>query len=118
MFGQKKDDHQPKLSELDEHILSLLEEKGEMTGFQLTGALEEKGLGHRPDKVYPALNMLKKKGYVSDRWEELEDPEAVRLGARRRYYRISDGGKRGLAKCRNLREEESVLDWGSGLHPA
>lgn len=47
--------------------------------------------------LYPALKRLENKGYLEYYWIELEN------GSRRKYYRITEKGKRGLSN--------KVNDW-------
>jgi DNA-binding PadR family transcriptional regulator len=51
--------------------------------------------------LYPYLNRLEKKGYITSRWEE----ENARKGARRKYYQITDKGTQSLDEARLIRQQ-------------
>ncbi len=80
------------LPELEMAILSVLTQK-EHYGLALIDAVTEATNGALvipAGSLYPTLNKLKKKGYVTTRWgEETEATE----GARRKYYKITALGE-------------------------
>lgn len=89
---------QPKLSALDEDILTLLLGR-ELYGLEI---LDQLNLG-RPDELmfsslYPALNRLEKKGYVSWRWGDEQSG-----GARRKYYKVNGSGASVLREIQQYR---------------
>jgi PadR family transcriptional regulator, regulatory protein PadR len=49
--------------------------------------------------LYPYLNRLEKKGYITSRWEEEND----RKGVRRKYYQISTQGLKVLGDAALIR---------------
>lgn len=51
-------------------------------------------------EIYLALDKLEDLGFVSSRWEECE-PDDVRGGGRRRYYRLTDAGLEKLRRVCN-----------------
>jgi DNA-binding PadR family transcriptional regulator len=51
--------------------------------------------------LYPYLNRLEKKGYITSRWEEEND----RKGVRRKYYQISIQGIKVLGDATLVREQ-------------
>lgn len=83
------------LPDLEMAILSVLTQR-EHYGLALIDAVAEatnRKLIIPAGSLYPTLNKLKKKGYVSTRWgEETEATE----GARRKYYRITALGETAL----------------------
>lgn len=92
---------QPKLSALDEDILTLLHQGRELYGLEI---LDQLNLG-RPDELmfsslYPALNRLEKKGFVSWRWGDENDASG---GARRKYYKINGIGAAALREIQKYR---------------
>lgn len=74
-------------------VLKLLE-KSEMYGYELAQALSERSDGALvmgQSTLYPLLYNLEAKGLITARWE------ASTSARRRKYYRITDDGKRRLA---------------------
>jgi PadR family transcriptional regulator, regulatory protein PadR len=62
--------------------------------------------------LYPTLNKLKKKGYVSTRWgEETEATE----GARRKYYKITALGANALNEARDFYNQLLTLKPAPGV---
>ena len=79
-------------------LLTLLEER-ERYGYEIVAAIEARSGGQlevRDGTLYPVLYRLEEGGFVEPRWETQE------RGVPRKYYRITDGGKR---ESRRLREE-------------
>ena len=73
-------------------MLALLA-RGESYGYELALELEQSGLGAiRGGTLYPVLLRLQHTGSVETRWQEGEG------GPARKYYRITDAGRAGLAR--------------------
>lgn len=88
-----------KWSAIDEDILTALIGR-EMYGLEI---LDQLNLG-RPNELmfsslYPALNRLEKKGFVSWKWGEKNNTG----GARRKYYKVTGQGERALRVIRDYR---------------
>jgi DNA-binding PadR family transcriptional regulator len=84
---------------LETIILSVLE-GGEAHGLAILHRLDEAGCGLlrlKEGSLYPALYRLEEAGKIEAVWEE--QPHG-RRGARRRIYRLTNKGKRDLAKGR------------------
>lgn len=72
-------------------VLALLRD-GERYGFELVRALSEAdGLLVSEGTIYPLLSRLRRDELVSTSWQESES------GPPRRYYQLTDAGKRALA---------------------
>ncbi len=71
-------------------------------GFQLTQAT-----GLKAGTLYPILQRLLAEGWLSARWEEIDEHEAGRR--RRRYYRLTAEGERN-ARARNDRDTGALRD--------
>jgi len=83
----------------DSLLLSLIKRQP-MYGYQIIRELERRSKGYftfREGTLYPALHRLEKKGLVIGKWEQLTS------GQERRYYHITEKGKRAL--------EEKVTEW-------
>ena len=75
-------------------VLKLLE-RGEMYGYQLVDALSRQSdgvLAMGQSTLYPMLYNLESKGWITARKQRAES------GRERRYYRLTERGKRELAK--------------------
>lgn len=84
---------------LDLCVLAILC-RGESYGYQLSQALKASGLGQvQGGTLYPILLRLEKSGLVSAHWQH--GPS----GPARKYYRISDSGRRAVAASANDWEE-------------
>lgn len=71
-------------------LLSLLTE-GEAYGYELAARLSELGVGTvAGGSLYPALLRLEKSGHLAAEWRAGEG------GPGRKYYRITDAGRRAL----------------------
>jgi PadR family transcriptional regulator PadR len=84
---------------LDAMVLAALE-RGPTHGFEVLHRLEELGCGAlvlKEGTLYPVLYRLEAAGLVRGRWEGESDG---RRGPRRRIYRLTDKGKRDLARRR------------------
>lgn len=97
---EKKKIDPVKLTALDEDILTCL------IGRELYGLviLDELNL-NRSSKLsygsmYPALNRLDKKSYISGRWGDDTEPST---GARRKYYKVTGLGHAALEEVRSYR---------------
>ena len=91
---------QIKLSALDEDILTVLLGR-ELYGLEI---LDQLNLD-RPDELmfsslYPALNRLEKKGFVSWKWGDEHDSSG---GARRKYYKVNGAGAAALSEIQQYR---------------
>ena len=79
-------------------LLAVLSRHGEMYGYEIAQHLNEATEGRispGQSTLYPALHQLEAAGHVRSRWREVE-------GRQRKYYAITPGGKRELAR----RQEE------------
>jgi PadR family transcriptional regulator, regulatory protein PadR len=90
-----------KLSAIDEDILTVFGDR-ELYGLEI---LDNLNLG-RPTELsfgslYPALNRLEKKGFITWRWG---DEQEVTGGARRKYYKITALGAGTLEKVQDYRQ--------------
>jgi PadR family transcriptional regulator PadR len=77
-------------------VLKLLE-RGEMYGYQLVQTLAERSegvLAMGQSTLYPMLYNLQAKGLILSRWDSSE------TGRKRKYYRLTDMGRRRLAEDR------------------
>ena len=84
-------------------VLSILEREGELHGYAIRKRLSELSEGRlvpSEGALYDILKSLKKLGLVRDEWAEVG-------GRPRKYYSITDGGRRVLAQ---LREEIKVIE--------
>ena len=84
---------------LEAMVLSALE-RGEAHGFEVLRRLEELGCGAlvlKEGTLYPVLYRLEGVGLVRGEWE---DDSTGRRGPRRRIYRLTEKGKRDLARRR------------------
>jgi PadR family transcriptional regulator, regulatory protein PadR len=84
---------------LEAMVLAALE-RGEAHGFEVLRRLEELGCGAlilKEGTLYPVLYRLEEAGLVRAAWE---DDSQGRRGPRRRIYRLTDKGKRDLARRR------------------
>jgi DNA-binding PadR family transcriptional regulator len=95
----------------EEWILSALSGK-ELYGLQIIQAIEESTEGKVKPSVgnlYPTLQRLERKGYVSTRMESSISDDRDRGGARRKYFRITQTGVRKLAQAAKIRDQ--LFDW-------
>jgi DNA-binding PadR family transcriptional regulator len=91
---------QIKLSALDEDVLTVLLGR-ELYGLEI---LDQLNLD-RPDELmfsslYPALNRLEKKGFVSWKWGDEHDSSG---GARRKYFKVNGSGAAVLREIQQYR---------------
>jgi PadR family transcriptional regulator, regulatory protein PadR len=89
-----------RLSAIEEDILTGMGSQ-ELYGLEI---LDQLNLG-RPSELsfgslYPALNRLNKKGFISWRWGDVQDGSG---GARRKYYEVTGAGVKVLAEVRKYR---------------
>ena len=79
-------------------ILALLEER-QRHGYEISQLIEQRSSGaitFHAASLYPTLYRLEEKGLIEGRWVE-------RAGQRRRrYYRLTQAGRRALAKQRSI----------------
>jgi DNA-binding PadR family transcriptional regulator len=79
-------------------LLALLAKHGEMYGYEIAKRLSDETEGRispGQSTLYPPLHQLEASGFVSAYWKEVD-------GRKRKYYAITPGGKRELAR----RQEE------------
>lgn len=95
-------------------ILALLEEQ-ERHGYQISQLIAERSDGaitFHVTSLYPTLYRLEEKGLIEGRWVEkvaLRRGAVVQAGTRRRrYYRLTPGGRGVLAKQRAVWETFSA----------
>lgn len=90
---------QMKKGVLDMLVLRLLEEQ-ERYGYQIISELKERG-GERfllkEGTLYPILYRLEDDSYIESRWSEAEGKKVAR-----KYYRITEEGKRALLEISTL----------------
>ncbi len=96
-----KDAEKTRLSAIDEDILTVLLER-ELYGLEILTCLNEP----RPSKMsfgslYPALDRLEKKGYISWRWGKEQEGTG---GARRKYYKVTGLGGSALNEVQQYRK--------------
>ncbi|KAB7852729.1 PadR family transcriptional regulator [Streptomyces mobaraensis] len=76
-------------------LLGVLDREGPSYGYALLGRLHEAGLDAvKPATLYPALTRLAEEGAVDVRWTAGEQ------GPGRKYYGLTDEGRRRLAEQR------------------
>jgi DNA-binding PadR family transcriptional regulator len=83
-------------------VLAILAE-GDSYGYAILKRVQELSGGHMQwtdGMLYPVLHRLERLGHIEARWEVAES------GRRRKYYRITSGGRRQLAEER--RQWEAV----------
>jgi DNA-binding PadR family transcriptional regulator len=88
---------------LEELILLAIAGKSEIYGLEIASVIakaSEDKVQLNYGSLYPHLNRLEKKGYISSRWEEEND----RKGARRKYYQITDKGTQSLDEATLIRQ--------------
>jgi uncharacterized protein YjbI with pentapeptide repeats/DNA-binding MarR family transcriptional regulator len=88
---------------LEELILLAIAGKSEIYGLEIATEIakaSEDKVQLNYGSLYPYLNRLEKKGYISSRWEEEND----RKGARRKYYQITDKGTQSLDEATLIRQ--------------
>src|SRR5690242_3930019 len=84
---------------LEGMVLGALE-RGEAHGFEVLRRMEDLGCGSlrlKEGTVYPVLYRLEGSGLIRGEWET---DEGGRRGPRRRIYRLTDKGRRDLARRR------------------
>ena len=84
-------------------LLALLVDKPQY-GYQLVREIEERSSGYfrlKEGTLYPALHRLERDGMLVGRWQE---PLAGQTGKSRRYYFVTDLGRRHL--------ETMLEEWG------
>ncbi len=95
-------------------ILALLEEQ-ERHGYQIAQLIAERSGGaitFHATSLYPTLYRLEEKGLIEGRWVEkghLRQGSGAQAGTRRRrYYRLTPGGRGVLARQRSVWETFSA----------
>lgn len=84
------DDVQLKRGLLDGCILRIISEK-ETYGYEIINILEKSGFGSLSEgTIYPVLKRLQNKGYIESEYKKSS------LGPKRKYYRITEIGKKQL----------------------
>ena len=77
-------------------VLSVLENE-EMYGYQIIKEIEKRSedvFSFKEGTLYPILHAFEKDGYVESYWQESEQ------GRKRKYYRITDKGRKVLVKSK------------------
>jgi DNA-binding PadR family transcriptional regulator len=88
---------------LEELILLAIAGKSEIYGLEIATEIakaSEDKVQLNYGSLYPYLNRLEKKKYITSRWEE----ENERKGARRKYYQIADKGTQSLDEANFIRQ--------------
>jgi uncharacterized protein YjbI with pentapeptide repeats/DNA-binding PadR family transcriptional regulator len=88
---------------LEELILLAIAGKSEIYGLEIATEIakaSEDKVQLNYGSLYPYLNRLEKKGYISSRWEE----ENERKGARRKYYQTTEKGTQSLDEAILIRQ--------------
>jgi DNA-binding PadR family transcriptional regulator len=88
---------------LEELILLAIAGRSEIYGLEIATEIakaSEDSVQLNYGSLYPYLNRLEKKGYITSRWEEEND----RKGARRKYYQIAGMGKQSLDEAILIRQ--------------
>lgn len=110
MPKEKNDTDIVRLSAIEEDILTGMGSQ-ELYGL---GILDQLNLGRSFDlsfgSLYPALNRLDKKGFISWRWGDSQDGSG---GARRKYYKVTGLGFKVLADVQDYRK--TLRDRASGV---
>ena len=89
-----------RLSAIDEDILTVLSGR-ELYGLEILDQLNlDRPTELKFGSLYPALNRLKKKGFVSWKWGDEVDESG---GARRKYYKVTGEGVKALKTVQNYR---------------
>jgi DNA-binding PadR family transcriptional regulator len=89
---------------LEELILLAIAGKSEIYGLEIANDITQASANRvqlNYGSLYPYLNRLEKKGYITSRWEE----ENARKGARRKYYQITDKGTQSLDEATLIRQK-------------
>ncbi|MFC3997641.1 PadR family transcriptional regulator [Nocardiopsis sediminis] len=97
---------------LDGLLLAVLE-PGPLHGYAIITAVQQRSGGAlelRTGTIYPALNRLERIGLLASSWESVGD-------RRRRCYRLTEAGRRGLATERTAWQEFTAAI-GSVLNPS
>ncbi len=85
-------------------LLALLA-KDEKYGFQILHELRERSNGFfdlKEGTLYPALRRLEERAFVESRWR---DPAPGEGGIPRKYYRLTDRGRRALREALTIWDE-------------
>ena len=95
----------PKITAIDEYILTALKAEGESYPLEILDWLnldskETIGTEMSFGSLYPALNRLQKKGLVSTKWGDEHEETG---GARRKYYKINALGLKSLERINKYR---------------
>jgi PadR family transcriptional regulator, regulatory protein PadR len=100
------------LSPLEEDLLTICSGDREMYSVEFERVLKEQ-CDRTEDfgSIYPTLRNLVKRGFLSARWGE-ETPDQPG-GPRRRYYTITDLGKKALEAMEDRRKK--LKAWAEGL---
>jgi PadR family transcriptional regulator, regulatory protein PadR len=100
MPRQKDDADTIRLSAIEEDILTVLLGR-EFYGLEILDFLNpERPIQLSFGSLYPALNRLEKKGFISWRWGDVQDGSG---GARRKYYKVTGLGSSVLGEVQQYR---------------
>src|ERR1700740_1413126 len=109
------DDRERKKGTAEMLVLALLEDRARH-GYEIAKLIERRSegvLAFHAASLYPLLYRLERRGLIAGRW--IENPAQ----RRRRYYRLTPEGRKGLgAQRRGLRQFIRALERVAGLSPA
>lgn len=100
-MGTRADDREWKKGSAELLILSLVEDQARH-GYDISKLIEARSGGalrFHVTSLYPLLYKLEERGWIGGRWVEKEGQR------RRRYYRITDAGRKVLAQQRQSWKE-------------
>lgn len=105
-LGGEKMDKEIMKGSVDILILSVIS-KGSTYGYEIVKTLKASSddlYNMSEGTLYPALKRLERKGYLSSYWGETE------TGSRRKYYKLTDDGKKVLiSKIRDWNEVNKLI---------
>jgi PadR family transcriptional regulator, regulatory protein PadR len=100
MPRQKDDADTIRLSAIEEDLLTVLLGR-ELYGLDILDQLNPgRPIGISFGSLYPALNRMEKKGFISWRWGDVQDGSG---GARRKYYKVTGLGSSVLYEVQQYR---------------
>jgi DNA-binding PadR family transcriptional regulator len=98
---RNKETETVRLSAIDEDILTVLMGGRELYGLEVLDQLNpDRPIPLSFGSLYPALNRLEKKGYLSWRWGDEQEGTG---GARRKYYKVTSLGSAALSEVQEYR---------------
>jgi PadR family transcriptional regulator, regulatory protein PadR len=115
MKSKKETQEEPeiaRLSAIDEDVLTVLLGR-ELYGLEVLDELNPgRPIKLRFGSLYPALNRLEKKGFVTWRWGDEMDESG---GARRKYYKVTGLGASALSAVQSYRLALAQRTMGFGM---